>query len=77
MQFDYMLPEHGAMVIRFEGQTTYVNKIGGRQFVRTVNSEEERRILRRIFCRLLIDEVCDDEPDFPDGFSAADTKWNI
>lgn len=77
MQIDYMLPEHGAMVIRFKGQTTYVNKIGGRQFVRTVNSEEERRILRRIFCRLLIDEVCDDEPDFPDGFSAADTKWNI
>ena len=77
MEFDYKLPEHGAMVIRFEGQTIYVNQIGGRRFVRRVEDEEERLIVRRIFCRLLIDEVCDDEPDFPAGFSAADTIWNI
>lgn len=63
MRNDYSLPDHGAMVIRFMGKTTYINLIGGRHYVRTVDSAEERRILRRLYCSLLLDEIIDDEPD--------------
>lgn len=64
---DYGLAEHEGMIIRFMGHATYINRIGGKQYIRTMDSAEEQRMFRRIYAHLLLDQLMDGLDNFDCG----------
>lgn len=77
MRNDDSGPNRRMMVIRFVGDNAYIYLMGKKRVVRMVKKPEERRMLRRLYCSLIIEEAVDDEPEIPADVIRLNSEWDI